>query len=325
MKEFNKDYLWKGNTTIVNGFFIIIVFFSHLRWYLVSENNLELLNLILDCFWQLMVTTFLFFSGFGIYESVKKYKDEYINTFFKKRFLKTYINRSVAIILFLIVNILLNNELSFYQTFLAFTWWESIWNSNWYMFDIFILYIIFILSFKFNSNKRNSLYVFVIYTILFCIFLMIYKESRWYDTLFCFPLWMLYSKYKNRIDNYLMKNNRRYLFVFIFFIIAFISSYVLFYYINKNMNIDVLFNIVSFLFIINICLLLMKFSLKCRVLKWLWENLFWIYILQRIPMIIFQSYFTNIFIYLTICAISTILLTLIIKTITQKTLNKIFN
>ena len=38
-----------------------------------------------------MVTTFLFYSGYGIYESIKS-KKKYIDNFFKNRILKLFIS-----------------------------------------------------------------------------------------------------------------------------------------------------------------------------------------------------------------------------------------
>ena len=48
LKNFNYEYLEKKNTTIINGLFVIIVFFS------------------LGKIGQLMDTPFLFYSGYGI-------------------------------------------------------------------------------------------------------------------------------------------------------------------------------------------------------------------------------------------------------------------
>ena len=75
-KNFNKEYLNKKNTTIVNGLFIVIVFFSHFRQYITVSTSTDIyFYKVIDWIGQLMVTTFFFFSGYGIYESIKNKKD----------------------------------------------------------------------------------------------------------------------------------------------------------------------------------------------------------------------------------------------------------
>lgn len=72
-KDFNKDYLSKGTTNCIKGIFILLVFFAHARtsidvhhWY---DNAMFYLSKNLS---QLIVVMFLFYSGYGIYESFKK-------------------------------------------------------------------------------------------------------------------------------------------------------------------------------------------------------------------------------------------------------------
>ena len=102
LKENNNEYISKKQTTIINSMFLIIVFYSHFYTYINDFNQIDLyLRFIFRNVGQLMVTTFLFFSGYGIYESIKKNKD-YKNNFIKKRFFPTYINFAIAIFLFII-------------------------------------------------------------------------------------------------------------------------------------------------------------------------------------------------------------------------------
>ena len=41
--KFCDNYLAKNNTAIVNGFFIILVFFSHFQQYITATNNLDII------------------------------------------------------------------------------------------------------------------------------------------------------------------------------------------------------------------------------------------------------------------------------------------
>ena len=57
----------------IKGVFVITVFFSHFCSYVVFDKWYDAL-MLKYCHWlgQLMVVPFLFYSGYGIFESVKK-------------------------------------------------------------------------------------------------------------------------------------------------------------------------------------------------------------------------------------------------------------
>ena len=118
LKNFNTNYMSIDQTRCINAIFVILVFLSHVKTYVILDdvwyNSYFLkINIYLS---QLIVTTFLFFSGFGIMESIKNKKELYINSIPKKRFLNTLINFDFAILLFLICNLLIGeNYIIFYR------------------------------------------------------------------------------------------------------------------------------------------------------------------------------------------------------------------
>ena len=78
------------HTQAIKGFFVITIFLSHFSSYVHLETWYDKpLKIYCSLFAQLMVAPFLFYSGFGIFESVKNKGSAYIQTFPKKRFLKT--------------------------------------------------------------------------------------------------------------------------------------------------------------------------------------------------------------------------------------------
>ena len=71
IKEFNNDYMSKDNTNTIKGIFVILVFFSHSSQY-IGVNNLtgtfDAPYVTMQNFLgQMIVSAFLFYSGFGIY------------------------------------------------------------------------------------------------------------------------------------------------------------------------------------------------------------------------------------------------------------------
>ena len=104
--SFNKDYLSKSNTQVVKGIFVVCVFLSHIRTYVNFTNSTDLLIIsFLDFLGQLMVTFFLFMSGYGIYEAIKNKGNDYLNDFPKNRIAKTFFDFALAVTLFLILSI----------------------------------------------------------------------------------------------------------------------------------------------------------------------------------------------------------------------------
>lgn len=117
----NEKYLSKENTQVIKGIFVIIVFFSHVRTYAayVSVSDQFVIS-ILSYLGQLMVAMFLFCSGYGVYESIKNKGMAYVNQFPKNRIGKTFFDFSLAICLFLILDIVIRQKLTMRTILLSF-------------------------------------------------------------------------------------------------------------------------------------------------------------------------------------------------------------
>ena len=88
--NFNRA-LNKEQTTCINGIFVLFVFLSHFGQYETMPWN----NLLL-AIGQLMVAPFLFYSGYGIMEQIKRRGMVYIDDLPRKRILKFYIHFCMA-------------------------------------------------------------------------------------------------------------------------------------------------------------------------------------------------------------------------------------
>ena len=311
-RGFNYDYISKNNTTIINGLFVITVFFSHFRSYITLMNIYdELLSNLMNSIGQLMVTSFLFYSGFGIFESIKT-KKNYMKTFFKKRFVSTYMNFFIAILLFILINLILNNSYDIKTILLSFTGYESIGNSNWYMLCIFYLYIITIICFC-NNYKLDNKYRIMIVALFSIIYMMImtrFKPDYYVNTILCYPAGMTYSYYKEKIDAFAAKNYYK---VLMFIVFLLFGSY----YLSRTLQSIYTYNFFAIVFILTIVVISMKVKLNSRVYYYFGSNVFFIYILQRIPMMIFNKMSNN-YIYFFVSFGMTIILTYGVKFITVK-------
>ena len=122
-----------------------------------------------------MVVSFLFYSGYGIMESIKNKKD-YMKSFFKKRILKLFITFALGIMVYILVNAIFHIKYSFLTTILAFTGITAIGNSNWFIFATFCLYFAVLISF--NVFKKNHLNALLLCLICSLIYIYIYIFVR---------------------------------------------------------------------------------------------------------------------------------------------------
>lgn len=145
----------KKDTNVVKGFFLLLVFLSHSTGYYTYSGELDMPYIsIRNMMGQSVVTFFLFCSGYGVMESIKR-NVNYVDSIFKNRFLKVLFDFDVVVTLFLITNLLLGNSVSFYNYVLACTAWGGLGNSNWYIFCILYCYLITIMAFKLNRYHKT--------------------------------------------------------------------------------------------------------------------------------------------------------------------------
>ena len=289
-RNYYTNYIEKTECNSIKGFFIIIVFLRHITSYLKkngyeSQGILDNIYFVLDSFiGQLLVVMFLFYSGYGIMESFKKKGEKYFESYPKKRILVTFLNFDIAVCFFGLVDLLLDIPISISDFVFSLFAWSSVGNSNWYIFVILCCYIITYASY-YISSKRFHIKNILFAIILLMIVLSIFKEEHWYNTILCFPVGMYYSMYKNKIEEF----TRKYYFIvvsllFIFFSITFIYNY---YEVAQLWGIS--YNLESIIFALLVVSITMKIKIDNVALVWLGENLFSLYIYQRLPMIFINS------------------------------------
>ena len=288
--SYNADYLTKRKTNAIKGVFACLILFSHLRGYL-KISDFDVATIIYDSFMgslgQLIVVVFLFYSGYGIMEQYSAKGYDYIDSFLQKRVLKTWLHFSMAVFLFLIVQTIIGNRFEFHDYCLCWFGWTSIGNSNWFVFDILVLYLItfFVLTVsKYYSLPKSYLVILLfVETLLFWFFLYSYKNGNtwWYNTVLVYPFGALYSCIRQGLDKWLIALHfHSRLFIVIMVFIVFLSW-------RLYAGIDV-YGICSVLFMFCILGITSIVSIDNAILQWLGNHSFSIYILQRLPMILLR-------------------------------------
>ena len=294
-----KRALDKEQTTCINGIFVVLVFLSHFGQYERMPWNKPILAI-----GQLMVAPFLFFSGYGIMEQIKKKGDVYINHMPRKRIFKFYLHFCMALCIYLLLSFLLDKDYSLSRIIWSFTALSSIGNSNWYVFAILAMYIIVYISFKYF--KKDGIIACVIMSVLYIILMKAFKgQDWWYNIILCFPAGMILSKYKDKICSIIRKP--------IFFVCVLIIALILYIFHLHIFAYEVVAISLCFL-IVDICAYK---AIKNRLFRSLGQYVFEIYILQRVSMIIFKGYVHG-WIYFSICIVVTFGLACVFKRLETK-------
>lgn len=189
----------------------------------------------------------------------------------------------MAVIAFLVVGLLLGREFVLKQVVLSMAGWESLGNSNWYIFAIIVCYATFWLVFSLFRGKNLVGGVIVLALGLVAIALTRVKPSYWYDTMMVFGAGTLYGLYRARIEQLI---RRRY---WICLAMALLVFGVLKYLPMPGRLHFATFNCQSIAFAVLVVMGTMKIELRCPALRWCGEHLFPLYIYQRIPMIVFST------------------------------------
>ena len=307
-------YLSKQTTTNIKGIFTIMILMSHFRDYAnISSDSIYIK--FLSLFGQLMVTMFLFYSGYGIMESLIK-KKNYMKSFFRNRFLKTFIHFDLVVILYIIVSFIIGNKYNIITYLLSFVGWASIGNSNWFMFVILGLYLItYISNIIFSKNKLIGLISTTLLSFVLIIFLYFFKEDWWYNIILCYPCGMWYSYFKEKIENVVLE---KYKYLSIIFIT------IIFIFLYKICNNVIVYEVLACVF----CLLIINFTyifhIGNKILSFLGLYSFEIYILQRISYSILSKVLNNNVIFFVISLTCTITISILFKYLTDFIDRKMF-
>lgn len=288
LKSFNDGYLEKDSTLPIKGVFVLLVFFRHFTEHVaLSDMLLDRAFLILvGCLDQLIVTMFLFYSGYGIMRSLQAKGDPYVKGFFLRRFIPVFFQYATIVLMFLIMNLCLDIQYDWKTILLAFTGWTNIGNYHWYMFVIFALYILFILVFlipRVPLKWKTAIHT-VLSIGLVLLFYFMDKPKRWYDTLLCFNLGMWYAIFKEKIDCAMKKPVT----FWVAFAVDFVVFGALFLIQHENIAKNIVCIFMSLAFVVLVALFTMKVQSKNPVLSFLGKHVFSIYMLQRLVFLLLQ-------------------------------------
>ena len=311
-----ETYLSRPTTDSIKGLFIWAVFISHILGQTAFVSPLDMAaHRLAGGLGQLIVTLFLFYSGYGIGEAVKRKGSGYVKQFPFHRIGKTLLHFDMALVGYLVLGLLLGNTYSLRTVALSLVGWESLGNSNWYIFAILSLYGVTYLSFLCCPRRPRLAAVLVtVLTVVYMVLMRRYRFVWWYDTALCYPLGLWFSLYKPTIQRLVTKGNLQWAACLVGVGGAFAAVYAL------RSTWFPLELVCGPLFCLVMVLFTLKFTLNNPLLRWSGEHLFELYILQRLPMILlFHGGVAawNRYVYVALCAAITIALSAVFSRLTK--------
>lgn len=316
--EFFIDYMSPQNTAAINGIFSILIFFSHASQYFKLAGVFDKPYLSLRSYiGQTVVVTYLLFSGFGLMESIKKKKTDYVKSIPTQRFFKLWYKFAILIVAFAALRYYVGVKMTVSQVLLSFIGYKSVGNSNWYMLVTFALYLIIFVAFMiFRRNNWLGVTTVFALTTGFVFFLAwLENPEHYYNTIYCLPLGMLFSLVKPYWDKLLMKNDA------VWFTAFGIIGALFFYFADRKALSVVHYSFFSVFFGLLVIVLMMKTNIKSPVLDWFGRHIFSFFMLQRIPMILFK--FLKVtkrpYVFMILCFIATVVLSVLFDKLMEKT------
>ena len=140
---FQNEYIDKSTTNAVNGIFVILIVFSHYVQYANFHGIFDEPYLVLrEHLNQMVVASFLFYSGYGMMESFRKNGKWYLKKI-PSKFITLLLRFDIAVCLFGILGKVLDLGIDYNLKliFLSLIGWKNLGNSSWYIFAILVMYI----------------------------------------------------------------------------------------------------------------------------------------------------------------------------------------
>ena len=155
----------------------------------------------------LIVGIFFFLSGYGCWVSMQN-KVNYLDDFLKNKFYKLFLP---VLFMYLIGELLkaLGNGIFVLENVFSFS---NLFNSvNWYIWELFIFYFVFFITFKIFNEKIGRV-VILLFSILFICFCWYFGyDIPWYGSSICYPAGIYFAYFIDDFDRWSKKSYYQYM------------------------------------------------------------------------------------------------------------------
>ena len=280
-KGFSSSYMDIPDTNRIKGIFILMVFLSHFSTYVTLSAPIDGVYLRLQhMLGQLVVANFLFFSGFGIRESLERKGSAYLRAMPRRRILRILLQFDLAVLLYLALHLALGQRPGVKTVLLSLVGWDSLGNSNWYILIMLLLLIVTYIVWRLYGD-RGPVLPLVLATACSVLLILCIKPFRYphfYNTMLCYPAGMWFSYFRRRYEERLCATDGQWLFQLMTGALAFVFLW-------KTRGTLSHYELGAVLFAFLVVLVTRKVQLNGKFLAYCGKHLFSLYIVQRLPMI----------------------------------------
>ena len=170
------------------------------------------------------------------------------------------------------------------QILLSLTGWTSVGNSNWFIFAILVMYLFSWAALRLIPSRVGQLCAVTALSAAYAVVFHHYYPDIWwwYDTILCYATGMWFAFFRPQIERFLSGELR----FWVSFGALLVLFRVLFYYRNSL----AVYEALAVVFCLLGVLVSMKVKVGNRVLDWLGRQVFTVYILQRLPMMLLEQW-----------------------------------
>ena len=205
--EWQEEPLGLERSKAIQGFAAVAIIIHHLAQELVEgAGALEFFSEL----GVLFVGVFFFFSGYGLYTSLKT-KENYLKGFLKKRLITVLVPFYTCILTFVVAACICGKKFNPVQLLYVLSGWSLINGHMWYIVEIVILYLVFFLVYRLIKNRTAATVVMTAVVIAMIVGSLLlghgddfscsywFQGEWWYNSTFHFILGIIFSKHAEGI------------------------------------------------------------------------------------------------------------------------------
>lgn len=207
LREWQEEPLSLERSKAIQGFAAVAIIVHHLSQELAQKAGtigfFEGLGV-------LFVGIFFFFSGYGLYTSLKT-KENYLKGFLKKRLVTILVPFYLCILVFVAAACICGEKFTLLQLLGVLSGWALINGHMWYIVEIAILYLAFFLIYRLIKNRTAATVVMGMFVLaMMAGSLMLchgadmsasgwFQGEWWYNSSFLFVIGIIFSKHSESI------------------------------------------------------------------------------------------------------------------------------
>ena len=205
LHEWQEEPLSLDKSKAIQGFAAVAIIVHHLSQELAEQAG------AIGCFQELgvlFVGIFFFFSGYGLYTSLKT-KENYLKGFLKKRLVTILVPFYMCILVFTVASCICGTKYKPLQLLYTLSGWSLINTHMWYIVEIAILYLAFFLIFRLIKNRTAATIVMSLFVIAMMAGSLLLAHGKdmscsfwfqgewWYNSSFLFVIGIIFSKHSD--------------------------------------------------------------------------------------------------------------------------------